>query len=148
MHHCKAGCAGIYCHGTQRGGVVRLQSTAKSEHTNVSPQDWLGRPFGSRVSARKGGGWVLLLAPSAELWTSCLRHRTQILYLADISMAVTFMELRPGCDALPHCAALCCAAASHGLHSALSTTSFPCIHALLCQPLYADTTGHRMMAQA
>ncbi len=60
------------------------------------PQDWLGRPFGSRVSARRGGGWVLLLAPSAELWTGCLRHRTQILYLADISMAVTFMELRPG----------------------------------------------------
>ena len=49
------------------------------------------------MSARKGGGWVLLLAPSAELWTSCLRHRTQILYLADISMAVAFMELRPGC---------------------------------------------------
>jgi hypothetical protein len=40
---------------------------------------------------------VLLLAPSAELWTGCLRHRTQILYLADISMAVAFMELRPGC---------------------------------------------------
>ena len=43
---------------------------------------------------------MLLLAPSAELWTHCLRHRTQILYLADISMAVAFMELRPGCEIL------------------------------------------------
>ena len=43
---------------------------------------------------------MLLLAPSAELWTGCLQHRTQILYLADISMAVTFMELRPGCGDL------------------------------------------------
>ena len=34
----------------------------------------------------KGGkGWVILLAPNPELWTLVLRHRTQILYIADIS---------------------------------------------------------------
>ena len=43
-----------------------------------------------------GGGWVLLLAPTPELWSLVLRHRTQILYVADISMIVTFLELRPG----------------------------------------------------
>ena len=58
-------------------------------------QDWIGRPFGSRVTGT-GGGWVLLLAPTPELWSLVLRHRTQILYVADISMIVTFMELRPG----------------------------------------------------
>ncbi|KAL4439439.1 hypothetical protein ABPG77_008768 [Micractinium sp. CCAP 211/92] len=58
--------------------------------------DWLGKPFGSRATARKGGGWILLLAPTPELWTSVLRHRTQILYVADIAMVCAMLELRPG----------------------------------------------------
>lgn len=53
--------------------------------------------FGSRVTARgPGGGWVTLLAPTPELWTAVLRHRTQILYAADISLVVGCLGLRPG----------------------------------------------------
>ncbi len=36
----------------------------------------------------------------AERTLQVLRHRTQILYVADISMAVTYLELRPGCVVL------------------------------------------------
>ncbi|EPS58317.1 hypothetical protein M569_16498, partial [Genlisea aurea] len=57
--------------------------------------DWIGRPFGSRVLSQKGG-FVYLLAPTPELWTLVLSHRTQILYIADISFVVTFLELIPG----------------------------------------------------
>ncbi len=62
-------------------------------------QDWVGKPFGSRVesSGRGQTGWVYLLAPTPELWTTVLRHRTQILYVADISLICTFLELKPGC---------------------------------------------------
>ena len=62
-------------------------------------QDWIGKPFGSRVESTGRGstGWVYLLAPTPELWTTVLRHRTQILYVADISMVCTFLELKPGC---------------------------------------------------
>lgn len=56
----------------------------------------MGQPYGSRVTARDGKSWVYLLAPTPELWTTVLRHRTQILYLADISMVVAGLELRPG----------------------------------------------------
>ena len=62
-------------------------------------QDWIGKPLGSRVESTGRGstGWVYLLAPTPELWTMGLRHRTQILYVADISMVCTFLELKPGC---------------------------------------------------
>lgn len=43
-------------------------------------QDWIGKPFGSRVTASgKDSGYVYLLAPTPELWTLVLTHRTQIL---------------------------------------------------------------------
>ena len=61
-----------------------------------APQDWIGLPYGSRVQARGGGGWAYLLAPTPQLWTTVLRHRTQILYLADIAMICHALELRPG----------------------------------------------------
>ncbi len=60
-------------------------------------QDWVGRPFGIRARCKPPKqGWVYLLAPTAELWSLVLRHRTQILYLADISMVCTYLDLRPG----------------------------------------------------
>ncbi|XP_077253918.1 uncharacterized protein LOC143892891 [Tasmannia lanceolata] len=58
--------------------------------------DWVGRPFGSKVLSNKGG-FVYLLAPTPELWTLVLSHRTQILYIADISFVISFLEIIPGC---------------------------------------------------
>lgn len=86
-----------------------------------SPQEWIGVPYGSRVHARApDSGWAYLLAPTPELWTAVLRHRTQILYVADISMVVAMLELRPGCTGKPWVNALCgCQACCHAepLHS-------------------------------
>ena len=83
--------------------VGRSSSSSSWSSSNTAPdaatpraQDWVGQPFGSRVTARDGQSWVYLLAPTPELWTAVLRHRTQILYLADISMVVAGLELRPG----------------------------------------------------
>ena len=63
----------------------------------------MGRPFGSRVSSKQGQGWVYVLAMTPELWTSVLRHRTQILYMADIAMICSFLELRPGLTGAASC---------------------------------------------
>ncbi|CAK7323455.1 unnamed protein product [Dovyalis caffra] len=57
--------------------------------------DWIGKPFGSKVLSSKGG-FVYLLAPTPELWTLVLSHRTQILYIADISFLITYLEIVPG----------------------------------------------------
>ncbi|DBA83487.1 TPA: hypothetical protein ACH3X2_006417 [Trebouxia sp. C0005] len=73
-----------------------------NRYGNFKLKDWVGKPFGSRVesSGRGQTGWVYLLAPTPELWTTVLRHRTQILYVADISLICTFLELKPGCIVL------------------------------------------------
>ena len=65
--------------------------------------DMVGRRFGERLHSAPndwGGGFVYLLAPTAELWTATLAHRTQILYIADISMIVLQLEVQPGCVVL------------------------------------------------
>lgn len=64
-------------------------------------QDWLGKPYGSLVRSQHDGGWVALLRPTADLWSATLRHRTQIVYAADISLACMMMELKPGSVGAP-----------------------------------------------
>ncbi|GMH43053.1 hypothetical protein BSKO_10975 [Bryopsis sp. KO-2023] len=70
------------------------------------PQDWVGKPYGSCVYPTLGYNLIhrvrpmYLLAPTPELWTRALKHRTQILYLPDISLVCTFLELKPGCIVL------------------------------------------------
>jgi tRNA (adenine57-N1/adenine58-N1)-methyltransferase len=44
--------------------------------------------------------WVAVLRPSPILWTLALRHRTQILYIADISLICFNLNLHPGCVVL------------------------------------------------
>ncbi|KAH6768953.1 S-adenosyl-L-methionine-dependent methyltransferases superfamily protein [Perilla frutescens var. frutescens] len=61
--------------------------------------DWIGKPFGSKAFSSKGG-FVYLLAPTPELWTLVLSHRTQILYIADISFVIMYLEIVPGCVVL------------------------------------------------
>ncbi|CEH18396.1 trna methyltransferase complex subunit cpd1 [Ceraceosorus bombacis] len=59
--------------------------------------DMVGRPFGSRVySTSNRKGHVFLLAPTPELWTTALPHRTQILYAPDMSFITSRLALMPG----------------------------------------------------
>ncbi|GBG71698.1 hypothetical protein CBR_g9110 [Chara braunii] len=88
----------IVYEGHERMRAVRVSSKGRFEDKwGVFFQErWIGCPFGSRVFADRGDGFVHLLAPSPELWTLVLPHRTQILYMADISLVISFLELRPG----------------------------------------------------
>eukprot|EP01018_Ginkgo_biloba_P001681 Gb_24951 [translate_table: standard] len=78
--------------------AVTVQSRTELQNRfGVFPHsDWIGRPFGCKVFSKKGG-FVHLLAPTPELWTLVLSHRTQILYIADISFVISFLEICPGC---------------------------------------------------
>ncbi|KAI9017764.1 tRNA methyltransferase complex GCD14 subunit-domain-containing protein [Gaertneriomyces semiglobifer] len=56
----------------------------------------IGKPWGFKLPAQNGRGFVYLLRPTPELWTSGLPHRTQILYQPDISLVSMYLDLRPG----------------------------------------------------
>nr|WCZ58492.1 tRNA (adenine(58)-N(1))-methyltransferase catalytic subunit TRMT61A [Andalucia godoyi] len=64
--------------------------------------DFINRPFGSRCLARLKGGvkstahTLIMLKPTAELWTLALKHRTQVLYDADVSLVCVALEIRNG----------------------------------------------------
>lgn len=63
-------------------------------------REWVGRPFGCRVTSRNRGQHLHLLGLTPELWTLVVRQRTQILYLADAALICAKLELRPGARVL------------------------------------------------
>ncbi|KAF9183845.1 tRNA (adenine-N(1)-)-methyltransferase catalytic subunit trm61 [Haplosporangium sp. Z 11] len=58
--------------------------------------DMIGLQYGTKLGSNTGRGFVYLLYPTPELWTLILPHRTQILYIADISFVMNFLNLKPG----------------------------------------------------
>lgn len=58
-----------------------------------------GKRFGSQLRI-KNSGFVFLLHPSAELWSSALRHRTQIIYSPDISFICSRLNIKVRCSVL------------------------------------------------
>lgn len=76
--------------------AVRVEppQTFESRFGSFPHAQMVGKLYGQRMGG--AGGFVYLLSPSAELWTQTLPHRTQILYIADVSMIVMHLELRPG----------------------------------------------------
>ncbi|XP_028752453.1 tRNA (adenine(58)-N(1))-methyltransferase catalytic subunit TRMT61A-like [Neltuma alba] len=83
-------------HDTMKPVTVSENSVLQNRFGVFKHSDWIGKPFGSKVFSNKGG-FVYLLAPTPELWTLVLNHRTQILYIADISFVIMYLEIVPGC---------------------------------------------------
>ncbi|XP_058180341.1 uncharacterized protein LOC131298860 isoform X2 [Rhododendron vialii] len=83
-------------HDIMKAVKVSENSVLQNRFGVFKHSDWIGRPFGSKVLSDKGG-FVYLLAPTPELWTLVLSHRTQILYIADISLVIMYLEVVPGC---------------------------------------------------
>ncbi|KAK8710243.1 hypothetical protein V6N13_145577 [Hibiscus sabdariffa] len=83
-------------HDTMKAVKVCENSVLQNRFGVFKHSDWIRKPFGSKVFSSKGG-FVYLLAPTPELWTLVLSHRTQILYIADISFVIMYLEVVPGC---------------------------------------------------
>lgn len=93
------------------GAMKAVRITSGGECANkfgrFKMDDWIGRNYGCKVWSVEGGqgksnkgkrkaSYIYLLAPTPELWTCVLPHRTQILYVADISLVISCLNLVPG----------------------------------------------------
>ncbi|KAJ2160026.1 tRNA (adenine-N(1)-)-methyltransferase catalytic subunit trm61 [Coemansia sp. RSA 552] len=63
---------------------------------NFKHADMIGVKYGGKVYSHDKRGFVYLLHPTPALWTQVVPHRTQILYLPDISFISLYLDLRPG----------------------------------------------------
>ncbi|KAH0471535.1 MAG: uncharacterized protein KVP18_003490 [Porospora cf. gigantea A] len=80
----------IYSTTLEKGGVLCCH------YGNFKHDDMIGHPWGSKVLDHKKKKWFAVLRPTPELITLSLKHRTQILYLADISVVTMFLDAKPG----------------------------------------------------
>ena len=79
---------------------IRIGETFVSRHGRFPHAAFVGVAFGTKIRASDGRGFVHVCAPTPELWTKVLAHRTQILYAPDIALVSAEMELRPGSTVL------------------------------------------------
>ncbi|KAF9201098.1 tRNA (adenine-N(1)-)-methyltransferase catalytic subunit trm61, partial [Haplosporangium sp. Z 27] len=84
--------------GKENLNLIRIQqgNEFNCKFGKYKHSDMIGLEYGTKLGSNTGRGFVYLLYPTPELWTLVLPHRTQILYIADISFVMDFLNLRPG----------------------------------------------------
>ncbi|GJJ75933.1 tRNA (adenine57-N1/adenine58-N1)-methyltransferase catalytic subunit [Entomortierella parvispora] len=75
---------------------VDVNETFNCKFGSYRHADMIGLEYGTKLGSNTGRGFLYLLFPTPELWTLILPHRTQILYVADISFIMNFLNLKPG----------------------------------------------------
>nr|CCA16504.1 tRNA (adenineN(1))methyltransferase catalytic subunit putative [Albugo laibachii Nc14] len=77
---------------------VKRQEIFQNRHGAFHHNDMIGKPFGSTITSRKKDcrGYMILLAPTPELWSRALRHRTQIVFTSDASAIIFQTSLKCG----------------------------------------------------
>ncbi|BGP43760.1 tRNA (adenine-N(1)-)-methyltransferase catalytic subunit trm61 [Rhodotorula kratochvilovae] len=76
--------------------VVTKDKDIQSRYGYFRHNDFVGKPWGTKLASSNGRGFVYLLKPTPELWTQALPHRTQILYLPDIAFITSYLDIKPG----------------------------------------------------
>ncbi|KAJ1636634.1 tRNA methyltransferase complex GCD14 subunit-domain-containing protein, partial [Pavlovales sp. CCMP2436] len=75
---------------------LKAGDVLQNRYGSFRHDELIGRPFGHKAVSSNGKGFVHVLAPTPELWSLSLSHRTQILYAADISTIIARLDIVPG----------------------------------------------------
>ncbi|CAG8528295.1 11594_t:CDS:2 [Ambispora leptoticha] len=76
--------------------IMDSKATYNNKFGTFKHKEMIGKQYGTKMPSHNGKGFMYLLHPTPELWTQVLPHRTQILYLADISFITAYLDLKPG----------------------------------------------------
>ncbi|KAJ2810515.1 tRNA (adenine-N(1)-)-methyltransferase catalytic subunit trm61 [Coemansia furcata] len=76
--------------------TVKAGGILNNKYGSFKHNDMIGRKYGTMVKSHDGKGFVYILHPTPALWTQVVPHRTQILYLPDISFISMYLDLKPG----------------------------------------------------
>ncbi|EQC28142.1 hypothetical protein SDRG_14099 [Saprolegnia diclina VS20] len=68
----------------------------QNRHGAFHHNDMIGQRFGTKVYSRMSKGYIFILAPTPELWSKALRHRTQIVFTLDASAILFNTHCAPG----------------------------------------------------
>lgn len=79
--------------GIPYGSQVRA---APSTHNTANRKRKRKDAAGEDISGSDSSGFLHVLAPTAELWTTSLPHRTQVVYTPDSSLVLHKLQVRPG----------------------------------------------------
>lgn len=77
---------------------VKRDEIFQNRHGAFYHNDMLGQPYGTKIISRKKNtrGYMVLLAPTPELWSRALHHRTQIVFTLDASAIMFNAALKSG----------------------------------------------------
>lgn len=79
------------------------QETVKTDgihHSRIGKyphNEIIGKSYGTKIQSHEGKKSVYILRMTPEMWTRALPHRTQIIYLPDISFITQMLDLKAGC---------------------------------------------------
>lgn len=83
--------------------IVTPGEILNNRHGAFHHEDLVGKQFGSKVTARtsqakgqRAPGWLHILQPTPDLWSSCVRQRTQIIQPSDQAVILSQLWLRGG----------------------------------------------------
>jgi len=86
----------VLSHRSMSTITVARDDVLRNKNGFFPHNSFIGKPWGLKVYSEGSDGFVRVIRPTAELWTLTLPHRTQVIYQADISLAILLLELCPG----------------------------------------------------
>lgn len=76
--------------------VVTKDDMFNTRYGHFHHNKMVGLKYGTQMASSSKSGFLHLLAPTPELWSLSLPHRTQIVYTPDSSYIVQRLRIRPG----------------------------------------------------
>lgn len=76
--------------------VVTKDEMFNTRYGHFHHNKMIGLKYGTQMASSSKSGFLHLLAPTPELWSLSLPHRTQIVYTPDSSYIVQRLKIRPG----------------------------------------------------